>query len=291
MSALEPCFALLDEAYDTHKPTHVFTLLSGGHDSTCATTLGQEWAERRGIHVPVVFANTGTGIEERHVVGTGLKDTRSHVIDLCQMREHEWSLIELHPPRSYDSLVMEMGFPGPGFHDRLAYPRLKERSFRTLRRMAAESAYVMFITGVREEESLRRTEHVERIQVTPGVIWAGPIWDWTANDCGAFIAERGLPRNQISDMLHISGECLCGAMARKDEMRDLEEVVPIRAQEIHDLEDRVERAGRRACRWGKRPPKVARDQMRAFLTPNDGSYPMACMGCLRDADVTEEEPA
>lgn len=279
---LEPCFALLDEAYDTHKPTHVFTLLSGGHDSTTATTIGQEWATRRGIHVPVAYANTGTGIEARHVVGTGLKDTRSHVLDLCQM--HEWSLIELHPPRSYESLVREMGFPGPGFHDRLAYPRLKERSFRTLRRMAAEKACVMFVTGVREEESVRRTAHVERIQVTPGVIWAAPIWDWTKLDCNAFIAERGLPRNQISDAIHISGECLCGAMARKDEREALRQWLPIKMDEIEALEDDAEALGIRACRWGQRPPKVAREQMRAFLTPHDGSYPMACMGCAPDED-------
>lgn len=288
---LEPCFALLDEAYDTHKPTHVFALLSGGHDSTCATTVGQEWAVRRGINVPVAFANTGTGIEERHVVGTGLKDTRSHVIDLCQM--HEWSLIELHPPRSYESLVMEMGFPGPGFHDRLAYPRLKERSFRTLRRMAAESASVMFITGVRREESVRRTAHVERIQKTPGVIWAGPIWDWTKFDCNAFIAERGLPRNEISDVLHISGECLCGAMAnkRRNERAEIQRWLPLKYAEIVALEDRAEAAGLRASRWGQRPPAVAREQMRAFLTPSDGSYPMACMACSHGEDVAEEQAA
>jgi 3'-phosphoadenosine 5'-phosphosulfate sulfotransferase (PAPS reductase)/FAD synthetase len=281
---LSACFALLDEAYDTHKPTHVFTLLSGGHDSTCATTVGQEWAAMRGIHVPVAYANTGTGIEERHVRDTGLKDTRTHVIDLCQL--HEWSLIELHPPRSYQSLVREMGFPGPGFHDRLAYPRLKERSFRTLRRMAAGKDRVMFITGVRSEESVRRTAHVERIQETPGVIWAAAIWDWTKADCNAFIAERELPRNQISDVLHISGECLCGAMARPDERDELRRWLPLKYAEIVALEDEAEALGLRACRWGQRPPAVAREQMRAFLTPSDGSYPMACMGCA--PDVAEE---
>lgn len=287
---IESAFDLLDEALDTYKPTHIFTLLSGGHDSMTSTKIGQEWAEDRDLIVPVAHVNTGTGIQERHVVGTGLKDTRSHVIDLCQT--HEWSLIELHPPRSYESLVMEMGFPGPGFHDRLAYPRLKERCFRTLKRMAPEGSQVMFISGVREEESVRRTEHVERIQDTPGIVWAAPLWNWTKQDCALFIADRGMPRNQISDVLHISGECLCGAMARKDEMADLEQWVPIRAQELHDLEDRAEAAGLRACRWGKRPPRVAREQMRAFLTPNDGSYPMLCAGCpSHGLDVPEEQAA
>lgn len=272
----DAAFALLDEAYDTHQPSHVFCLFSGGHDSTTATQIGMEWAKTRRLRPLVAHVNTGTGI----------KETRDHVLRLAD--QQGWELIELHPPRSYRSLVLEMGFPGPGYHDRLAYPRLKARCFRYLGRMAPEGRRVMLITGIRREESSRRIAHVERIQVDANekdLLWAAPIWDWTKVDCNHFMADRGLPRNPVSDLLHISGECLCGAMARPDELAEIGRWFPEKAGEIMALEDEAEAAGLRACRWGRRPPPVAREQMRAFLTPSDGSFPMLCAGCRPDEEA------
>lgn len=260
-------FRVLDCAYETHRPALVFALFSGGHDSLSSVTVGQEWASQRGLWLPVAHVNTGTGITE----------TRQFVIDTAQ--RHEWPLIELHPPRSYRNLVLEHGFPGPGFHDRFAYPRLKERCFRNLARLTPGT--VMFVTGVRSQESLRRTEHVERIQVAGRVVWAAPIWDWSKADCNAFISARGLERNVVADLLHLSGECLCGSMAREHELEEIAQWFPDKAAEIRALEDEVEKTGHPACRWGKRPPPVAREQLRAFLAPADGSFPMLCAGCSR----------
>jgi 3'-phosphoadenosine 5'-phosphosulfate sulfotransferase (PAPS reductase)/FAD synthetase len=267
---LQPCFELLDEAVAKHDPALIYALFSGGHDSLTAVTIAQDWATQHRRWLPVAHVNTGTGIPE----------TREFVINTAQA--HSWPLLELHPPRSYRSLVLELGFPGPGYHDRLAYPRLKERCFRNLARTAPADRHVLFITGVRSQESERRTEHVERIQVGPKIVWAAPIWDWTKTDCNHFIADRGLQRNRVVDLLHISGECLCGAMARPLELQEIAEWFPEKAAEIRQLEDEAERRGLRACRWGVRPPKVAREQMRAFLTPNDGSFPMLCAGCGPD---------
>jgi 3'-phosphoadenosine 5'-phosphosulfate sulfotransferase (PAPS reductase)/FAD synthetase len=263
-SRVEAAFAILDEArLAGHRQT--FALFSGGHDSLTATKLAMEWAESRKVWLPVAHVNTGTGIRETH----------DFVVETAQ--EHGWPLIELHPPRSYESLVMEMGFPGPGFHDRLAYPRLKERCFRNLMRLGAGEP-VMFITGVRSEESERRTEHVERIQHRDKIVWAAPIWDWSKIDCNHFLADRGLRRNPVCDTLHMSAECLCGTMAKKGELAEIERWYPEKAAEIKALEDRVEAAGLRACRWGRRPPNVAREQQKMFLLPSSG-VPMLCMNC------------
>lgn len=276
---LSGAFEVLDEAYDTHKPDIVFGLFSGGHDSLTATRIGQEWAARRKLWSPVAHVNTGTGI----------KETRDFVIATTQ--EHGWPLMELHPPRSFESLVLEMGFPGPGYHDRLAYPRLKERCLRNLTRLAPKDGKVMFVTGVRSEESVRRMEHVERIQDRGKVIWAAPIWDWSKVDCNHFIADRGMNRNPVVDTLHMSGECLCGTMAKPGELDEIAQWYPEKAAEIRELEDRVEQLGRRACRWGKRPPNVAREQMRAFLTPSDGSIQMLCTSCDHGQPEIDEEAA
>lgn len=268
MSDLASAFAVLDEAYDTHQPTVVYALFSGGHDSLTATTIAAEWAKARKIHLPVAHVNTGTGIAE----------TRDFVLAACE--QQGWPILELHPPRSYRSLVLEMGFPGPGFHDRLAYPRLKERCIRTLCRMAGGKA--MLVTGIRQQESTRRMAHVERVQVERDRVWAAPIFDWSKQDCREFIDARGLPRNPVSDLLGMSGECLCGAMASPGELNMIAGLYPEKAAEIRALEDEAEAKGLRACRWGQRPPAVAKEQLRAFLTPSDGSIQMLCHGCGKD---------
>lgn len=286
---IESAHAVLDQAYDTYEPSHVFALLSGGHDSMTATSLAMEWAKRRKLWVPVVHANTGTGIAPRHVEGTDIVDTHTHVLRLCEAQG--WPLIELHPPVSYETLVRQMGFPGPGYHDRLAYPRLKDRAFRNLDRMAPEGKRVMLVTGIRREESYDREIQVVPVQEEGARrVWAAPIFDWTKADCNALIAERGMPRNQVSDLIHLSGECLCGAMAHKGELNEIAEWFPLKAQEIRDLEDEVERLGLRADRWGRRPPAVGRDQQKLFLVPNAGP-PMACAGCATRRDEADGEAA
>lgn len=262
---------VLDEAVAEHDPAMIFALFSGGHDSVSSTTVAQGWAKERGRWLPVATVNTGTGISR----------TREFVIATAQ--KYDWPLMELHPPRSYRSLVLEHGFPGPGFHDRFAYPRLKERCFRNLARLVPPDRNVMFVTGVREQESERRTEHVERIQVRGRVIWTAPIWDWSKADVNRFMAKRQIERNPVVDLIHMSGECLCGAMAHPGELAEIAEWFPEKVAEIRALEDEVERTGHPACKWGKRPPRIASDQLRAFLTPSTGEFPMLCAACTPKA--------
>lgn len=251
MSDLARAFSVLDEAEEQYAPSARFALFSGGHDSLTATTAAFKWAAARKVEMAAAHINTGTGIPE----------TSEFVRSVCSPRH--WPLRELHPPRSYESIVLEFGFPGPAQHG-FMYQRLKERCLRQLVREGKQERRdrVMLVTGVRQQESVRRMRHVERIQRDGGMVWAAPIWDWSKLDCNRAIERWELPRNPVVDILHMSGECLCGAFARPGEIKELEGWFPKVAERIHELEERVEAKGLRACAWGQRPPRVHRGQMK-----------------------------
>lgn len=58
--------------------------------------------------------------------------------------------------------------------------------------------------------------------------------------------------NPVSEKLHMSGECLCGAFAKPDELEEIRFWFPEVAAEIDRLEAEVAAAGHREpfCRWG-----------------------------------------
>lgn len=225
-----------------------FALFSGGHDSLCSTHL----AMTSGLADEVVHVNTGIGVEA----------TREFVRDTC--KAHGWSLTEVSPPVTYEEIVVAEGFPGPAAHF-FMYVRLKERSLASFARSRKlrRGQRLVYVTGVRVDESRRRTAHVSERQDDPkrGWSWYAPIWNWSKADCNAYIAEHALPRNPVVDALHMSGECLCGSFAKPSERDEIRLWYPDVDAELSRLEARVRDAGHPACVWGRRPPNVHREQL------------------------------
>lgn len=225
-----------------------FALFSGGHDSLCSTHV----AMTNGYAQEVVHVNTGIGVEE----------TREFVRETC--REYGWPLNEIHPPVSYDEIVVEHGFPGPAGH-RYMYIRLKERALRAFarERKPYKGAMITYCTGTRKQESSRRMrgQQTEFFRDSEGWTWRAVILEWSKADCNRYIAEQGLPRNPVVDLLHMSGECLCGSFARPGERDEIRAWFPATDQRITELEERVRAAGHHGCIWGARPPNVHRQQL------------------------------
>lgn len=226
-----------------------YALFSGGHDSLCSTHV----AMTNGYAREVVHVNTGIGIEE----------TREFVRETCE--RFGWPLNELHPPVAYDDLVIEHGFPGPAGHT-LMYRRLKERCLAEFARDRKNyrGASLVYVTGIRSQESERRMrgqqtewQHAPKL----GWTWRAPILHWLKSDCNAYIAEHGLPRNPVVDVLHMSGECLCGSFAKPGERAEIAGWFPAADSRIAALEERVKASGNPACVWGRRPPNVGRGQL------------------------------
>lgn len=209
-------------------------LFSGGNDSTVLAHIFRRTATH------AAHANTGIGIER----------TRQFVRDVCA----EWSLplIEKHG-ESYEDLVIDQGFPGPAMHWKM-YQRLKERALRQVRAELVTNGRkqrVVFLGGRRREESERR-EDVPLMERESSVVWVSPLAHWTKLDLNTYRTLHDVPRNEVSDRIHMSGECLCGAFAKPGELDEIAEWYPEVAQEIHALEAKVRAAGHPAeiCMWG-----------------------------------------
>lgn len=232
-------FAIIDEAIQEHSPSHVFGLFSGGHDSLCSThLLSLHEAFSGACHI-----NTTIGIEE----------TRAFV--RRESAERGWGLREYFPPKGYREIVLKHGFPGPGAHQ-FMYSLLKERCVRQIVRENKRSRFdrVGLVTGVRLSESERRMGHVQPIQRVGSQLWIAPILHWDDDDKLEFMSRHALPRNPVVDNICMSGECLCGAFAKKEELLEIELYYPETAALIRGIEREAEAAGVHA-KWGTRPPK------------------------------------
>jgi len=180
--------------------------------------------------------------------GIGIPQTRQFVRDTC--KEHGWQLREIRAKedcgQDFRQIVLENGFPGPPVHNRM-YARLKERAVRLLVRETKVGHHlrdtVLLISGVRSQESQRRMGYVEKIKKEAARIWVAVIHDWSKVDCNRYMASQNLKRNKVVDLIHKSGECLCGAFAKPGELEELALWFPDVAKEIRELEKEVKAKG------------------------------------------------
>lgn len=232
--------ALIDEACARYRIAGVLGLFSGGHDSLTAVHV----ASKHPKFTAAVHINTGIGVAE----------TREFVRSTC--KSFGWPLREysaIDCGQDYREIVKKYGFPGPPQHKAM-YIRLKERPLRAairevkLGRNRLEKT--LLISGARSQESERRMGHVEPIYKEPGEgrVWVSVIHDWSKHECNEYLAANNVPRNPVVDLIHKSGECLCGAYAKPGELKELACWFPKTADEIKALEKEVAAAGH-PCGW------------------------------------------
>jgi 3'-phosphoadenosine 5'-phosphosulfate sulfotransferase (PAPS reductase)/FAD synthetase len=214
----------IHRAIKLHDPIAVFGLFSGGHDSLAATLIARE-SQRM---TSALHVNTGIGVPAtRDFVRQTCKDLGCPLIEKCatQNVNAEGEL----DPQIYEDLVTKWGFPGPPGHG-MMYARLKERGLESIARdfgatcRGKQKRRVMFISGCRSDESRRRMANTEEIQIDGRRIWVAPIHDFSKLDCSLVVEAFKAKRNPVVDLIHKSGECLCGAFANSDRENELEEL-------------------------------------------------------------------
>lgn len=245
-----------------YHPIKTIGLFSGGHDSVSACYVLSQAATMWGGDFEIVHVNTGFGVEA----------TREYVRSVC--KEHGWPLREMKAsenrkadgtpdPQIYEDIVKKYGFPGPGWHGRM-YQRLKERALRMVERhhgatcRGKHKKRVLYVNGCRSQESKRRMANTQELQIDGRRIWCAPIHDWSKLETSLCLEYAHIPRNPVVDLIHMSGECLCGAMAGDHNEQELAELAqwPITRpayERIMALQAIVKPL--KGWGWGERPPE------------------------------------
>lgn len=261
----QQAFSILRGAIELYRASQVYACFSGGLDSLCATLIAAQHPFFKGcLHI-----DTGIGIPE----------TTIYVTETCKAQG--WPLTVITPPsRTYEDLVLKYGFPGPAAH-RFMYRYLKERPLRAFIKQAKKhrSEKIILVTGVRRQESLRRMGNVQEHQVNGAIVWVAPLLYWSKFETNAYARAHQVQVNLVVEKLGMSGECLCGAFARPNEINEIEECYPDVALRIHQLEAQVKVAGK-PCVWGQRPKRISRLPLFDDM--------MMCDSCLNPPVVMDE---
>lgn len=150
--------------------------VSGGKDSLVVLDLGLQAGVEN-----FVFSNTTIEFEE----------TVDYVKELEKFYGINIEILE--PPRGFFDLVEKFGWPSRRWRWCCEVTK-----FGPLGKYALENKITAYITGLRKEESARRTNYKGKSQnpLIP-VVQVNPILDWSIMDVWDYIGERSLPINPL----------------------------------------------------------------------------------------------
>ncbi len=259
---------IIQEGIKNYNPVKIVLMFSGGHDSLCSTHLAATYLDSIGVDYMVYHGNTGIGI----------KETREYVYRVvCQFG---WKFYEGRPKpgQTYRDIVSKHGFPGPTSEShRIMYIRLKEKPLRHFVTHVCKSApkkreNVLLLTGIRRTESKIRMGYKSVYTKDMSRVWASPIFYWTDENISNYMDFHNLPRNPVKDKICISGECLCGAYAKKSQLAEIKAAYPEAANEIQELHELAIKNGH-PWGWASGPNEWFKNnppgQMKMFM----------CVGC------------
>ena len=236
-----------------------YVAYSGGKDSGIVLDLiSKEFPKNfRGV----IFVNTGIAT----------KATVEFVKDYC--KKHDYKLNMLYPhdvkrkkiskygkigdPFTYENRILYHGFPMSGSHN-ITMAELKFYPMRTfIGKKIKDGEKPAIISGVRKKESTRRNtrkSYSKYINCDGNVIFVCPLYfksnDWVTK----YWIENDIKRSPVYETLHISGDCLCGCFAKKDELKLLEMFHPDVFKKIKDLENEIKIKGTKEAKkystWG-----------------------------------------
>jgi 3'-phosphoadenosine 5'-phosphosulfate sulfotransferase (PAPS reductase)/FAD synthetase len=257
---------ILADALETHEPSSVFAMVSGGNDSLALL----HWAKHNAPLTAAVHIDTGTA----------LPGVRDHVEKTAAALDVPLIVLET-PPSVYEGIVKAHGTPGPGAH-LYPYALLKERRLRDLRReySSHRKDRVMLLMGARRHESVRRMSNSRAISRDGNSVFVNPPIDWTTVDTHRYRAAHGLQLSETAAICHRSGECNCGAFASPTERDELRMWFPDWFEWVEHWERLGAQHGH-GWKWGERPPVAAVKRMTAAAGQLGvfGIGPM-CEGCV-----------
>lgn len=265
MNIEEQSREMISQAVDEHHLSGVYSLFSGGHDSLVNTHL----ASRHPAFKGVIHIDTGTGIRE----------TKRYVIETCY--QFNWKLFIVQPHIRFEAVIMIMGLPGRPAH-KLVYSYLKNEPLRKLLKQFRKDTggkrnwRIGLASGVRKQESDTRMidARFDGVYHEPKTtrVWIPHISEFTSLDVAEYMSANDLPRNPVKDILHISGECLCGCFGSDGEKQEIEQWYPEAGERLkkyeqlacmaHQMHPDEIPAERQKWAWSNR--RVGEDQIELF---------------------------
>lgn len=262
---------IITEAIALYNPVKVVLMVSGGHDSITNAHVSARILKRLGLSFVVYHGDTTIGIPE----------TQLYVKEICTM--YGWDLVirrNNNPIEHYDAIVEKFGFPGPtrSAHQ-LMYRLLKERALRKFVTHECKSSprsreNVLLLTGVRKQESLIRMGYTAEYSKDASKIWCSPIFYWSESECDDYMVKNSIPRNPVKDKICISGECLCGAFAGKEEWAEIKACYPETAKRIEKLHEKAKANGK-PWHWASGPNEWKASQLKKIQPELN----FMCVGC------------
>ena len=240
--ALQEAHGFVLEAQAQYEPIKTFVMFSGGNDSLVLLDVAWRFADA------IFHINTDFGIDEAHEFAREAA------------RRYRLPFLEYHPPKSYEWCCENIwsGFPGPGMHNQV-WQRLKERCIEQLWRDTPHRRgdRYLLLSGIRRDESGRRKDRPVMDRKGARVM-VKPLVNWHNHELDTYRLTHRLPINPVARELHMSGECMCGAMADQGLSREERWLLGISFPKfearISALEERFRALGLRYPEWGVKRP-------------------------------------
>ena len=223
-----------------------WVMYSGGKDSSCVAYKLIELDQFEGV---VVF-DTG-------ICATGFIEW---IKDTCEKRK--WKLhIEKggymsgnEKIQSYDQFVKKFGFPKPFSHSWIMRI-VKGRAFTKFKKAhTVDKIKPKVASGVRQKESKRRMKNVtgEYGEFDGCKVW-NAVYNWDNDQVWEYVRKYKIEISPAYKTIHMSGDCLCGAYARKDEVDIIKMFYPEVADRLTKLENEIkdnEKIPKQCRYWG-----------------------------------------
>lgn len=293
--------------YGPREIAGIFGLYSGGNDSVVLPHLLRQYFDG------IIHVNTGTAIRQttEHVreVVPAAWDLPLHELHPPKDRYRDLVLgnILASTGPNKGKRAIWVGFPGPAAsardkrkgHDAhsVMYGQLKQKPLEAFRtQMVGRDGVrkkVLYVAGTRWDESDQRFELAGEVTQQGGIVWVAALIHWTNEHMQEYRKRYrcyqnhehaphrmcfpdALPLNEVTEHIHMSGDCTCGAKAHEGELDEYGFFFPEKAAEIRALQDEAAAKGIPACRWGQRPPAGAEPEGRPVTST---ATPFLCSGC------------
>lgn len=280
---------IMKEAIDSGL-THFYVAYSGGKDSGVVLDIMAKTFPD--YFKGVIFVNTGIGTQA----------TTDYIIDYCKKRSYPLHILKpedvkrkKHTTRgkpgdefSYEKLVLTYGFPQQAFHT----VTMRHLKYFPLRKFIYDRINLgekpCIVGGIRKNESARRKLKWKKYFYNDGKMWfVSPIFfkeDLWVYD---YFIKNDIKRSPVYDTLHISGDCLCGCFAKKEELKLLQMFHPEVFDEIKRLEKLIKEKGTKEANtqttWGVHNQTTENTESQSQIES------FVCNECFFDRDRKEED--